>query len=495
MLRTIVVRSELVKGTFKKTVRANIVRNLTVECTKRRNNHRSLLLRENRGSLQWQGPSVNFLRRYASDLPAHTKVLLPALSPTMELGTIISWDKKEGDRLNEGDLLAEIETDKATMGFETPEEGYLAKILVPAGTKDVPIGKLVCIIVEKEADIAAFKDFKDDGSAAPKPAAAPAPSPAAPAAPSPPPVAPSPPTVPPPAAASDRVYVSPMAKRLAEQRNIRLQGKGTGLFGSITSSDLEGMAAAVRPAAAGAAPPAAPANVPSGAPHVDIPVSGMRATIAKRLLQSKQNVPHYYLSIECNVDKLLKLRSRFNKQLEKEKVKLSVNDFIVKAVALACKKVPEANSAWMDSVIRQYNSVDVSVAVSTDRGLITPIVFGADGKGVIDISKIVKSLAAKAREGKLQPQEYQGGTISISNLGMFGVDDFCAIINPPQSSILAIGTTVKRLVADESEKGFREAQFMTVTLSCDHRVVDGAVGAQWLKWLRRFLEDPESMVL
>jgi pyruvate dehydrogenase E2 component (dihydrolipoamide acetyltransferase) len=286
-----------------------------------------------------------------------------------------------------------------------------------------------------------------------------------------------------------------MAKRLAEQRNIRLQGKGTGLFGSITSSDLEGMAAAARPAAAGAAPPAAPANVPSGAPHVDIPVSGMRATIAKRLLQSKQNVPHYYLSIECNVDKLLKLRSRFNKQLEKEKVKLSVNDFIVKAVALACKKVPEANSAWMDSVIRQYNSVDVSVAVSTDRGLITPIVFGADGKGVIDISKIVKSLAAKAREGKLQPQEYQGGTISISNLGMFGVDDFCAIINPPQSSILAIGTTVKRLVADESEKGFREAQFMTVTLSCDHRVVDGAVGAQWLKWLRRFLEDPESMVL
>jgi pyruvate dehydrogenase E2 component (dihydrolipoamide acetyltransferase) len=160
MLRTIVVRSELVKGTFKKTVRANIIRNLTVECTKRRNNHRSLLLRENRGSLQWQGPSVNFLRRYASDLPAHTKVLLPALSPTMELGTIISWDKKEGDRLNEGDLLAEIETDKATMGFETPEEGYLAKILVPAGTKDVPIGKLVCIIVEKEADIAAFKDFK-----------------------------------------------------------------------------------------------------------------------------------------------------------------------------------------------------------------------------------------------------------------------------------------------------------------------------------------------
>ncbi|EFA08008.1 Dihydrolipoyllysine-residue acetyltransferase component of pyruvate dehydrogenase complex, mitochondrial-like Protein [Tribolium castaneum] len=469
MLRTFVVRSELAKGALRKVVRSNIVRTLTVECTKRRNNHRSLLLRENR-ALQWHGPSVNPLRRYATEYPPHTKVLLPALSPTMELGTIVSWDKKEGDRLNEGDLLAEIETDKATMGFETPEEGYLAKILVPAGTKDVPIGKLVCIIVENEADVAAFKDFKDDGAAAapPKPAATPAPEAPA-AAPTPPPVPASP--VPPPAA-SDRVYVSPMAKRLAEQRNIRLQGKGTGLFGSVTSADLEGMAAG----APAAAPP---------------PPS----TIAKRLVQSKQNVPHYYLTIECNVDKLLKLRSRFNKKFEKEGVKLSVNDFIIKAVALACKKVPEANSAWMDSVIRQYSSVDVSVAVSTDRGLITPIVFGADGKGVLDINKIVKSLAAKARDGKLQPQEYQGGTISVSNLGMFGVDQFCAIINPPQSCILAVGTTAKRLVPDESEKGFKESQFISVTLSSDHRVVDGAVGAQWLKWLRQFLEDPESMIL
>ncbi|RZC34357.1 dihydrolipoyllysine-residue acetyltransferase component of pyruvate dehydrogenase complex, mitochondrial [Asbolus verrucosus] len=494
MLRTIVVRSELVKGTVRKTLRANIIRNFTVECTKRRNNHRSLLLRENRASLQWQGPSVTILRHYA-DYPPHTKVTLPALSPTMELGTIISWEKKEGDRLNEGDLLAEIETDKATMGFETPEEGFLAKILVPAGSKDVPIGKLVCVIVENEADVAAFKDFKDDGAAAPPPAApAPAaPTPAPPSVPTPP--VPAAPAVPPPTAATDRVYVSPMAKRLAEQRNIRLQGKGTGLFGSITSSDLEGMAADAPAAPSPKAPAPGPANVPSGAPYVDIPVSGIRGTIAKRLLQSKQNVPHYYLSVECNVDKLLKLRSRFNKKFEKDGIKLSVNDFIIKAVALACKKVPEVNSAWMDSVIRQYSSVDVSVAVSTDRGLITPIVFGADGKGVIDISKIVKSLATKARDGKLQPQEFQGGTVSISNLGMFGIDNFCAIINPPQSAILAIGRTVKRLVADDSEKGFKEAQFLTVTLSSDHRVVDGAVGAQWLQWLRQFLEDPESMIL
>ncbi|KAJ3644678.1 hypothetical protein Zmor_022389 [Zophobas morio] len=479
MLRSVVVRSELVKGTLRKAVRANLVRNLSVVITKRKNHHRSLL-REHR-PLEWQGPSVSLARRYATDYPAHTRVLLPALSPTMELGTIISWEKKEGDRLNEGDLLAEIETDKATMGFETPEEGFLAKILVAAGTKDVPIGKLVCVIVENQADVAAFKDFKDDAAAAApaKPAAPPAPAPAV-AAPTPPP-APAPPTVPPPSSApSDRVYASPMAKRLAEQRNIRLQG---------TAPPPGAPAAAKAPSAP------MPANVPSGAPYVDIPVTGMRGTIAKRLLQSKQTIPHYYLSIECNVDKLLKLRARFNKKLEKEKVKLSVNDFIVKAVAMASKKVPEANSAWMDSVIRQYSSVDVSVAVSTDRGLLTPIVFGADSKGVIDISKIVKGLAAKAREGKLQPQEFQGGTISVSNLGMFGVDNFCAIVNPPQSCILAVGTTQKRLIADESEKGFRQAEFMTFTISCDHRVVDGAVGAQWLKWLRSFIEDPETMIL
>ncbi|XP_053666805.1 dihydrolipoyllysine-residue acetyltransferase component of pyruvate dehydrogenase complex, mitochondrial isoform X3 [Anopheles marshallii] len=401
----------------------------------------------------------------------------------MELGTIVSWEKKEGDKLNEGDLLAEIETDKATMGFETPEEGYLAKILVAAGQKDVPIGKLVCIIVENEADVAAFKDYKDTGAAPAKPAAAPAPSApaAAPPAPTPPPVS----APPPPAAAA------PQPMTAVEQRGPR---KGSGLFGSLTSKDLAGMQAAGAAPTAGA--PAGAVSIPAGAAFVDIPVSNIRGVIAKRLLESKTTIPHYYLTVDVNMDQVTKLRARFNKQLEKEGTKLSINDFIIKAAAMACKKVPEANSAWMDTVIRQFDSVDVSVAVSTDRGLITPIVFSADRKGIADISKDVKNLAAKAREGKLQPQEFQGGTFSVSNLGMFGVTHFCAIINPPQSCILAVGGTQKRLVPDkDSEAGFKESDYVAVTLSCDHRTVDGAVGARWLQYFRQFLEDPNSMLL
>lgn len=288
--------------------------------------------------------------RFYADLPPHQKIMLPALSPTMETGTIISWEKKEGDKLNEGDLLAEIETDKATMGFETPDEGYLAKIIVPGGTKNVPVGKLVCIIVENEADVAAFKDFKDDGSGASKPAAA---GPAAVASmPS-----PSAPQVPPPVASSsstDRVYASPMAKRLAEQRQIRLQGKGSGLFDSITSKDLPAGEAAPS-AGAPAFRPAVAAPIPStpGASFVDIPVTNMRAVIAKRLLQSKQTIPHYYLTAEVRVDNLMKTRVKLNKLMEKDGIKLSVNDFIIKALALASKKVPEANSYWMENVIRQ----------------------------------------------------------------------------------------------------------------------------------------------
>ncbi|CAH1954669.1 unnamed protein product [Acanthoscelides obtectus] len=470
MFRTAIVRSDLTKEILRKSVRAKIIRNISVECIRRKQYLRVLPCGgyNNQILAKWIVPEETLIRFYSSNYPAHTKVTLPALSPTMESGTIISWEKKEGDKLNEGDLLAEIETDKATMGFETPEEGYLAKILLPAGSKDVPIGKLVCVIVENEADVAAFKDFKDDSpapAAAPKPAAPEpaAPAPAAPVAPPPVPSArappePAAPAPPEPAAAGGRVYASPMAKRLAEQRNIRLQGKGSGLYGSITSSDLPAAGAAA-PASAHGAPPSAAASLvvppaPSSSPYVDIPVSAMRATIAKRLLQSKTTLPHYYLTIEVNVDKLLQERAKFNKKLEKQGIKLSVNDFIIKAVAMACKKVPEANSYWMDSVIRQFTNVDVSVAVSTDKGLITPIVFAADQRPITEISQTVKALAAKAREGKLQPQEYQGGTISVSNLGMFDVDQFCAIINPPQSCILAIGSTVERLIPDsESEKG------------------------------------------
>ena len=436
--------------------------------------------------------------RFYADYPDHLRVQLPALSPTMETGTIVSWQKKEGDKLNEGDLLAEIETDKATMGFETPEEGYLAKILVPAGTKNVPIGKLVCIIVSDEASVAAFKDFKDDSPAAPA-AAPPGPAPAAPTPSTPPP---SPVTPPAPAAAKpmgapsvpsgDRIYASPLAKKIAAEKGLSLQGlKGTGLYGSVTVKDLAGAPAiGAQPAAAVAGAPAM--GVPAG---MDIPVSTVRAVIAKRLLESKQTIPHYYLSVDINMDAALAMREKFNKMLEKEKVKLSVNDIIIKGMAMACKKIPEGNSAWMGDVIRQFNNVDVSVAVSTENGLITPIVFSADTKGIAQISKDVKALATKAREGKLQPQEFQGGTITISNLGMFGIKNFSAIINPPQSIILAIGTTETRLVPADNEKGFTTSQFMSVTASCDHRTIDGAVGAQWLAVFKNFMENPTTMLL
>ncbi|XP_066993208.1 dihydrolipoyllysine-residue acetyltransferase component of pyruvate dehydrogenase complex, mitochondrial [Anabrus simplex] len=503
MLRTTVLRCDSIKSTLREVVRKNLGRCLSVEYVNRKH-----ILRygnsavTNRRVLLTFGKQHVWCRYYSADFPPHTKVLLPALSPTMELGTIVTWEKKEGDKLNEGDLLAEIETDKATMGFETPEEGYLAKILVPAGTKDVPIGKLVCIIVEKAEDVAAFKDFKDTAgppvAAAPKPEApaAPAAAPTPAAAPPPPAAAPVPAAAPAPPGA--RVFASPLARKLAAEKGIQLSdiGKGSGVYGSITARDLEGVAPSAAPSAAGPAVVAGKAAPAPGAAYTDQAVSNIRAVIAKRLLQSKQTIPHYYLQQDVRVDKLMKLRSDLNKLLEKDKVKLSVNDFIIKAASLACKKVPEANSAWMDTVIREYHSVDMSIAVATDKGLITPIVFEADKKGLVTISQTVKSLAAKAREGKLQPHEFQGGTFSISNLGMYGITSFSAIINPPQACILAVGSPQVRLIpSNDSEKGFSQGNFITFSLSCDHRVVDGAVGAQWLSAFKQLIEKPETMLL
>ncbi|GIX81483.1 dihydrolipoyllysine-residue acetyltransferase component of pyruvate dehydrogenase complex, mitochondrial [Caerostris extrusa] len=429
---------------------------------------------------------LSTIRKYSSDgLPPHHRVPLPALSPTMEMGTIVSWEKKEGDKLNEGDLLAEIETDKATMGFETPEEGYLAKVLVPAGTKDVPLGKLLCIIVSNEEDIAAFKDFVDSGEAVKPAAAKPAsPTPAAPTPSAPPTASPPQPisVSPSPASGASRIFASPLAKTLAKDKGLDISGiKGSGPGGRVRAQDLEG-----------AVPSAAPAGMPAVSPsaqYIDIPMTSMRQVIARRLLQSKQTIPHYYLSVDVQMDRILRLRGELNNMLSKEGVKLSVNDFIVKAAALACKKVPEVNSSWQDTFIRQYNSVDVSIAVSTDAGLITPI-------GLSTISSDTKTLATKAREGKLRPEEFQGGTFTISNLGMFGIKNFSAVINPPQSCILAVGNSENTLIPDEtSEKGFRAAKMMSVTLSCDHRVVDGAVGAQWLAHFKKLLEQPELMLL
>jgi len=446
-------------------------------------------------------PSAVNMRTFSS-LPPHITVALPALSPTMESGTIVTWEKKEGDQVSEGDLLCEIETDKATMGFETPEEGFLAKIVIPAGAKDIPIGKLLCIIVENQEDVAKFKDFVDDGSssaAASPPPAASSPAPAASAAPPAAAPAPAPPAASTPPKATpksgDRVFASPAAKRVASERGVdlSLMKSGSGMDGMITSKDVENF---TPPAATPAVsvPLSSFPSLPTTADFTDADASTMRKVIAKRLQQSKHTIPHYYLTVECNMDNIIKLRKEINTTYEKEGVKLSVNDFIIKAVALSCKRVPECNSAWMDTFIRQFNTCDVSVAVDTGNGLITPIVTGAEKKGLSEISSSVREMAGRAKEGKLQPHEFQGGTITVSNLGMFGINQFTAIINPPQACILAVGGTEKKVVAGPSGDP-TVAQIMRVTMSCDHRVVDGAVGAQWLQHFKKFMENPQSMLL
>ncbi|MEE6484437.1 hypothetical protein FKM82_013867 [Ascaphus truei] len=361
-----------------------------------------------------------------SSYPTHMKILLPALSPTMTMGTVQRWEKKVGEKLSEGDLLAEIETDKATIGFEVQEEGYLAKILIPEGTRDVPLGTPLCIIVEKASDMGSFADYKEsvgmtDIKPPPMlaaPAAGPPPTPLAKAT----PAASVPSTAP--SAPKGRVFVSPLAKKLASERGIDFkQVKGTGPDGRITKKDIETFvppkvapAPIAQPAQAITHPSPAVAAVPTGV-FTDVPISNIRRVV------------------------------------KSENMKLSVNDFIIKASALSCLKVPEANSSWMDTVIRQNHVVDVNVAVSTPAGLITPIVFNAHIKGLASISKDVMSLATRARDGKLKPHEFQGGTFTVSNLGMYGIKNFSAIINPPQACILAVGGSENRLVPADNEKG------------------------------------------
>merc|ERR1719209_1415365 len=441
--------------------------------------------------------------RCFSSHPPHVKVTLPALSPTMEMGSIVTWEKKEGDKVSEGDLLCEIETDKATMGFETPEEGYLARIFIEAGTRDIPIGKLLCIIVEEQEDVAKFADF--DASSAVEAAAPAAPAPATPAAAVP---APPPPAAVPAAApvqrsapvAGGKGFASPAAKRVAAEKGIDLSQikSGSGMDGMITSKDVESF----KPAASAAAPSSLLSSFPAASPqdlagsgaYTDAEASGIRKVIAKRLQQSKHEIPHYYLTVECRMDNIMALRKEINATYEKEGVKLSVNDFVIKAVALACKRVPDCNSAWMETFIRTFHTCDVSVAVDTGSGLITPIVTGVEAKGLAEISESVKEMAGRAKVGKLAPHEYQGGTITVSNLGMFGINQFTAIINPPQACILAVGGTEKRVVASAQGEP-AVANVMRVTLSCDHRVVDEAVGAQWLQHFKRFMENPQAMLL
>ncbi|KAL0270890.1 UNVERIFIED_CONTAM: hypothetical protein PYX00_008162 [Menopon gallinae] len=489
MIRTSVFRSPLLKSALKKDVSGTkFVRCLTFVC---RQNRKKLAYRNGElGATGFLASKNSPMYKFYSSYPEHIKVTLPALSPTMEYGTIVSWEKKEGDKLNEGDLLAEIETDKATMGYETPTEGYLAKILVPAGTKNVPIGKLVCIIVEEESFLGAFKDYVDTEPAKPAPAAAPkAPEPPSQPAPPLPPSPPPLPVQPPPKKSGDRVYASPLAKRLAAEKGISLEkiGKGSGIYGSITSQDLSRA-----PVTAGAAV----SDTRLGDKYIDLPVSSVSTSVIQQFLISKQTVPHYYLSVDISLDKIKALRESFEAFLEKDNIRISMDNFVIKAAALACRKVPEANSSWKETFIRQYNAVNVSFSVHTDDGLLTPVIFDADLKGLATISLEVIDLSNKAKEGKLLPSECEGGTVAISNLSSFGVKNFSAIIIPPQVCVLSMGSIEEKIVEDKSTpNGFRISKIMPFTLSCDHRVLDGAVGARWLSAFRELMEHPSTMLL
>lgn len=429
---------------------------------------------------------------------------MPALSPTMTQGNIQSWAKKVGDELTPGEAIAEIETDKASMDFEFQEEGYLAKILLDAGAKDVPVGQPIAVYVEDAGEVAAFENFTAaDAGEAPKPAPAAeeeAPKkeePKASTSTSAPASTPSPSSK---KAPTDRIIASPFAKTIALEKGISLKGiKGSGPNGRIVAKDLEG----VEPQAAAAAAPAAAAATAGAAPsatasYEDIPITSMRKTIASRLLQSTQQSPSYIIQSQISVSKLLKLRASLNATAE-ERYKLSINDLLIKAIAKTCVRIPEVNAAWLgeQGVIRQYKNVDVSVAVATPTGLITPIVTNAESKGLAEISNQVKDLGKRAKVGKLLPEEFQGGTICISNLGMnHAVTAFTSIINPPQSAILAIGTTEKKAVPSEvNEQGFVFDDVITITGTFDHRVIDGALGGEWMKELKRIVENPLEMLI
>jgi pyruvate dehydrogenase E2 component (dihydrolipoamide acetyltransferase) len=430
------------------------------------------------------------------------EILMPALSPTMTEGNLAAWLKAEGDTVAAGDVLAEIETDKATMEVEAVDEGVLGKILIAAGTEGVAVNTPIAILLEDGEDATALAAAQTAiPAAAPAAVPAPAPAPAAEAAPPPQPVA-----APAPPAPTDgtRVFASPLARRMASQAGIDLaQLSGSGPHGRIVKADIEAALAGGVPAAApavAATAPAAPAPSPAveiaGLPDYDQePLNNMRKTIARRLVEAKQTIPHFYLTIDCEVDRLLAVRKDLNARSPEGEgaYKLSVNDFVIQAAALGLRKVPRANASFSEDGLRFYKWADVSVAVAIDGGLITPIIRRADGKGLAEISNEMKELAGRARDGKLMPEEYQGGTFSVSNLGMFGIKHFEAVINPPQGAILAVGAGEQRPVVKDG--ALAVATVMSCTLSVDHRVVDGALGAQFLAAFKQLIEDPLQMLL
>jgi pyruvate dehydrogenase E2 component (dihydrolipoamide acetyltransferase) len=427
---------------------------------------------------------------------------MPALSPTMEEGTLAKWLVKEGDNVASGDILAEIETDKATMEFEAVDEGTVAKILILEGTDGVKVGEVIALIAGEGEDASAASAAPAKKEEAPPPAppasaggeekAAPAPPPAP--APSPPALAGGGKGVA--SSSSDRVKASPLARRLAEQQGIDLKSvTGSGPGGRIVKADLEGAASkapAAATAAASAPAAAAPAVVETDIPHEAVKLSNMRRTIARRLTEAKQTIPHIYLTVDIRLDALLKLRGEINKGLEARGIKLSVNDMLIKALAVSLIEVPECNVSISGDQLLKYSRADISVAVSIPGGLITPIIQDADNKSLSAISKEMGDLAGRAKEGKLQPHEYQGGTASISNMGMFGIKQFDAVINPPQGMILAIGAGEKRPhVIDDS---LQIATVMSATGSFDHRAIDGADGARLMQAFKRLVEAPLGML-
>ncbi|QSF53267.1 pyruvate dehydrogenase complex dihydrolipoamide acetyltransferase [Brevundimonas fontaquae] len=431
-----------------------------------------------------------------------TDILMPALSPTMEEGVLAKWHVKVGDVVSAGDVIAEIETDKATMEVEAVDEGEVTDILVAEGTEGVKVNTPIARLKDeggaaaaKPAERSAAKTEAPKAEAAP--AAAEAPKAATPAAPA--PAAPK-------SDSGDRIFSSPLARRIAAQNGVDLKSiKGTGPHGRIVKRDVEGVAkGATQPAAASATTAAATSGIeprkaqslaqmgiPDGSYDL-IPLDGMKKAVARRMVDSVQNVPHFPLFIDCEIDQLMAVRAKVNKMLEPQGIKVSVNDFVIKAAALALKMVPEANASYTPEGIAMHHNADVSMAVAIDGGLITPIIKKAETKGLAQIATESKDLAKRARDRKLKPDEFQGGTFSVSNLGMFGIKQFTSIINEPQGCIMSVGAGEQRAVVKNGQ--VVPATVMTVTLTCDHRVVDGATGARFLQAFKPLIEDPVAML-
>ncbi|TBC72952.1 pyruvate dehydrogenase complex dihydrolipoamide acetyltransferase [Rhizobium beringeri] len=449
-------------------------------------------------------------------------ITMPALSPTMEEGNLSKWLVKEGDKVKSGDVIAEIETDKATMEVEAVDEGTVAKLVVAAGTEGVKVNALIAVLAADGEDVSAAASSagsaapapKADGAAAPKAEAAAAPAQSTPAA------------APAPAAATasassdgSRTFSSPLARRLAKEAGIDLSAvAGSGPHGRVVKSDIEaavagGGAKAAAPAAAASAPQASAAPAPAAAPkgaseeavlklfepgsYELVPHDGMRKTIARRLVESKQTIPHFYVSVDCELDALLALRAQLNDAAPRKDnapaYKLSVNDMVIKAMALALRDVPDANVSWTESNMVKHKHADVGVAVSIPGGLITPIIRKAEEKTLSTISNEMRDLGKRAKDRKLKPEEYQGGTSSVSNMGMMGVKNFAAVVNPPHATILAVGAGEQRVVVKKGEMTI--ATVMSVTLSTDHRCVDGALGAELLQAFKGYIENPMGMLV